>query len=95
MLQPLEVEENFVLQPLEVEENFVLRVLKESFVLLVLKDSVIFSLCFNQVVTDQPIHLSKEKRILETVVPTSYQTKSGALNKARALQYCLGKIYNI
>ena len=43
-----------------------------------------------QVVTDNPIDLAKDKRIIETVVPSSYQTKSGALNKARALQYCLG-----
>ena len=44
-----------------------------------------------QVVTDSPIHLPEDKRIIETVVPSSYKTKSGALNKARALQYCLGK----
>lgn len=48
-----------------------------------------------QVVTDQPIQLGKEKRLLETVVPTSYQTKSGALNKARALQYCLEDDVNV
>ena len=43
-----------------------------------------------QVVTDTAINLPTDKRIIETVVPTSYKTKSGALNKARALQYCLG-----
>ena len=43
-----------------------------------------------KVVTDSPIDLAKDKRIIETVVPSSYKTKSGALNKARALQYCLG-----
>ncbi|XP_023334273.1 beta-1,4-mannosyltransferase egh [Eurytemora carolleeae] len=42
-----------------------------------------------QVVTDKSIGLPQDKRTIETVVPTSYKTKSGALNKARALQYCL------
>lgn len=42
-----------------------------------------------EVVTDKPIHLSKQSRIQEIVVPHSYQTKSGALFKSRALQYCL------
>ena len=41
-------------------------------------------------VTDKSIGLPQDKRTIETVVPTSYKTKSGALNKARALQYCLG-----
>ena len=40
-------------------------------------------------VTDQAIHLAQDKRVMETVVDSTYQTKSGALNKARALQYCL------
>ena len=44
-----------------------------------------------QVVTDNSIQIATDKRIIETVVPTSYKTKSGALNKARALQYCLGR----
>ena len=47
----------------------------------------LISLC--QVVTDQAIHLAQDKRVMETVVDSTYQTKSGALNKARALQYCL------
>ena len=42
-----------------------------------------------EVVSDKPIHLAKHARLKELVVPTSYQTKSGALFKARALQYCL------
>ncbi len=28
-------------------------------------------------------------RVQETVVPATYRTKTGALNKSRALQYCL------
>eukprot|EP00088_Acartia_fossae_P068071 TRINITY_DN8564_c0_g2_i2.p1 TRINITY_DN8564_c0_g2~~TRINITY_DN8564_c0_g2_i2.p1 ORF type:complete len:472 (+),score=66.19 TRINITY_DN8564_c0_g2_i2:49-1464(+) len=48
-----------------------------------------------QVVTDNPIDLPKDKRIIETVVPSSYKTKSGALNKARALQYCLEDDINV
>ena len=48
-----------------------------------------------QVVTDHPIHLSGDKRIMETVVDSTYKTKSGALNKARALQYCLEEDKNI
>jgi len=48
-----------------------------------------------QVVTDSPIDLAKDKRIIETVVPSSYKTKSGALNKARALQYCLEDDVNV
>lgn len=42
-----------------------------------------------EVVTDKPINLPKDRRIQETVVPPNYKTKSGALFKARALQYCL------
>ncbi|KAL1110469.1 hypothetical protein AAG570_007997 [Ranatra chinensis] len=42
-----------------------------------------------EVVTDKPIGLPKDRRIIETVVPKDYRTKSGALFKARALQYCL------
>lgn len=42
-----------------------------------------------EVVTDKPIELPSRRRIREIVVPKSYQTKSGALFKARALHYCL------
>lgn len=45
-----------------------------------------------QVVTDIPIGLSSLgplNRAEEVVVPSTYRTKSGALNKSRALQYCL------
>lgn len=42
-----------------------------------------------QVVTDNPINLTTEKRVIETVVDSTYKCKSGALNKARALQFCL------
>jgi len=48
-----------------------------------------------EVVTDVPIHLASEKRVLETVVDSTYKTKSGALNKARALQYCLEEDKNM
>lgn len=42
-----------------------------------------------EVVTDKPLGLSKHGRVREIVVPSSYSTKTGALFKARALQYCL------
>lgn len=42
-----------------------------------------------EVVSDKPIDLPKEQRLRLIVVPPSYRTKSGALFKARALQYCL------
>ncbi|XP_037069930.1 beta-1,4-mannosyltransferase egh-like [Pollicipes pollicipes] len=42
-----------------------------------------------EVVTDRAVHLAKHARLREVVVPSSYQTKSGALFKARALQYSL------
>lgn len=42
-----------------------------------------------EVVTDKPLGLVQHARVREIVVPSSYATKSGALFKARALQYCL------
>lgn len=42
-----------------------------------------------EVVTDKPINLPKHHRTREIVVPANYQTKTGALFKSRALQYCL------
>ncbi|XP_014669004.1 PREDICTED: beta-1,4-mannosyltransferase egh-like [Priapulus caudatus] len=42
-----------------------------------------------EVVTDHAVRLPKSARVREIVVPSSYKTKSGALFKARALQYCL------
>lgn len=42
-----------------------------------------------EVVTDKRIGLPAHRRIREVVVPSDYRTKSGALFKARALQYCL------
>lgn len=42
-----------------------------------------------EIVTDKPLNLAKHPRIREVVVPSSYRPKSGALFKARALQYCL------
>jgi len=41
------------------------------------------------VVTDKAVNVEDGNKIRETVVPQEYQCKSGALNKARALQYCL------
>ncbi|KAK6626347.1 hypothetical protein RUM43_006658 [Polyplax serrata] len=42
------------------------------------------------VVTDKPINVEVvSRRVRELVVPISYKPKSGALFKARALQYCL------
>ena len=49
-----------------------------------------------EVVTDRPIPgLSEYSRVREVVVPPSYVTKSGALFKARALQYCLEDGVNV
>uniref|UniRef100_A0A8D8LF99 Beta-1,4-mannosyltransferase egh n=1 Tax=Cacopsylla melanoneura TaxID=428564 RepID=A0A8D8LF99_9HEMI len=48
-----------------------------------------------EVVTDKPVGLPVHRRIREVVVPKSYKTKSGALFKARALQYCLEDNVNI
>lgn len=42
-----------------------------------------------EVVTDKAVNLTAHQRVREVVVPTSYRTKSGALFKSRALQYCL------
>uniref|UniRef100_V5GLU3 Putative beta-14-mannosyltransferase egh n=1 Tax=Ixodes ricinus TaxID=34613 RepID=V5GLU3_IXORI len=48
-----------------------------------------------EVVTDKALGLAKHPRIREVVVPTTYRPKSGALFKARALQYCLEDDVNI
>ncbi len=48
-----------------------------------------------EVVTDKAIGLQSHRRIREIVVPSSYKPKSGALYKARALQYCLEDEVNI
>ena len=42
-----------------------------------------------EVVTDSPIQLQQTTRSREVVVPSNYKTRSGALFKARALQYAL------
>ncbi|XP_043580249.1 beta-1,4-mannosyltransferase egh isoform X1 [Bombus pyrosoma] len=47
-----------------------------------------------EVVSDKPIGLSPHRRIREVVVPPNYRTSSGALFKARALQYCLENSVN-
>ncbi|XP_076319509.1 beta-1,4-mannosyltransferase egh [Tachypleus tridentatus] len=48
-----------------------------------------------EVVSDKPVNLTKHPRIRELVVPSTYRSKSGALFKARALQYCLEDDVNI
>lgn len=48
-----------------------------------------------EVVTDKAINLPKHRRIREVVVPAEYKTKTGAMFKARALQYCLEDNVNI
>lgn len=48
-----------------------------------------------EVVTDKPINLAKHRRIREIVVPKNYKTKTGALFKSRALQYCLEDSVNV
>lgn len=47
-----------------------------------------------EVVTDKSIELPTRRRIREIVVPKHYKTKSGALFKARALQYSLEESVN-
>uniref|UniRef100_A0A1B6HJR4 Glycosyltransferase 2-like domain-containing protein n=1 Tax=Homalodisca liturata TaxID=320908 RepID=A0A1B6HJR4_9HEMI len=48
-----------------------------------------------EVVTDKSINLPIHRRTREVVVPPTYKTKSGALFKARALQYCLEDGVNV
>jgi egghead protein (zeste-white 4 protein) len=48
-----------------------------------------------EVVTDKPVGLTPQRRVREIVVPSTYRTKSGALFKARALQYCLEDDVNV
>jgi egghead protein (zeste-white 4 protein) len=48
-----------------------------------------------EVVADRSISLNPSQHACEVVVPVDYQTKSGAMFKARALQYCLEKGVNI
>lgn len=51
-----------------------------------------------EVVTDKPINLQKHPvhgAVREVVVPSDYRTKTGALYKSRALQYCLEDSVNV
>ncbi|XP_021701766.1 beta-1,4-mannosyltransferase egh [Aedes aegypti] len=48
-----------------------------------------------EVVTDKPVNLQKHRRTREIVVPKDYKTKTGALFKSRALQYCLEDSVNV
>ncbi|KAJ8984418.1 hypothetical protein NQ317_012481 [Molorchus minor] len=48
-----------------------------------------------EVVSDKPIGLDQHRRVREVVVPSEYRTKTGALFKSRALQYCLEDKVNI
>ncbi|XP_053600244.1 beta-1,4-mannosyltransferase egh [Plodia interpunctella] len=48
-----------------------------------------------EVVTDKVINLPKHTRVREVVVPSEYKTKTGALFKSRALQYCLEDNVNV
>ncbi|KZC12770.1 Beta-1,4-mannosyltransferase egh [Dufourea novaeangliae] len=47
-----------------------------------------------EIVSDKPIGLPPHRRVREVVVPLNYRTSSGALFKARALQYCLENSVN-
>lgn len=47
-----------------------------------------------EVVSDKPVGLTPHRRVREVVVPPNYRTSSGALFKARALQYCLESSVN-
>ncbi|XP_064555496.1 beta-1,4-mannosyltransferase egh [Drosophila montana] len=48
-----------------------------------------------EVVTDKAVHLAQHRRIREIVVPKEYKTRTGALFKSRALQYCLEDTVNV
>lgn len=48
-----------------------------------------------EVVTDKAINLPNHRRVREVVIPGDYKTKTGALFKSRALQYCLEDNVNI
>jgi beta-1,4-mannosyltransferase len=48
-----------------------------------------------EVVTDKPVNIPKHRRIREVVVPKDYKTKTGAMFKSRALQYCLEENVNV
>ncbi|KAI8127833.1 beta-1,4-mannosyltransferase egh [Lucilia cuprina] len=48
-----------------------------------------------EVVTDKAVNLSHHRRIREIVVPKEYKTRTGALFKSRALQYCLEDNVNV
>ena len=49
-----------------------------------------------EVVTDKSVNLpTSSSRVREVVIPPDYKTRSGALFKARALQYCLEDDVNV
>jgi beta-1,4-mannosyltransferase len=48
-----------------------------------------------EVVTDKPVNIQKHRRIREVVVAKDYKTKTGAMFKSRALQYCLEDSVNV
>ncbi|XP_053682755.1 beta-1,4-mannosyltransferase egh [Sabethes cyaneus] len=48
-----------------------------------------------EVVTDKAVNLLKHRRTREIVVPKDYKTKTGAMFKSRALQYCLEDTVNV
>ena len=50
---------------------------------------------FVEVVTDKSISIVENENVREVVVPAHYQTRSGAMFKARALQYALEDGVNI
>ena len=47
-----------------------------------------------QVVTENPLDLPMAKEVAQVVVPKNYMPKTGALYKARNLQYCLESAVN-
>lgn len=47
-----------------------------------------------EVVTDRAIGMAPHRRTREVVVPEAYRTRTGAMFKARALQYCLEEAVN-
>lgn len=48
-----------------------------------------------EVVTDKAVGLAEDRRVREVVIPREYKTRTGALFKARALQYCLEEGVNV
>lgn len=48
-----------------------------------------------EVATDKAVGMPENRRVREVVIPREYKTRTGAMFKARALQYCLEEGVNV